>query len=377
MKITASFLAILTAGTSYAFTLSTQSPRPYECPQCENLSHDALTARWALSKRSMNPEIKHPQKTHQFYTQATLEQLRQGLPLLTLGPEAVIKITPLQAENTISSLFFMKLPSGKTIALQEHALKSEEKYNELILSIKPEWGMGEFVLFSDKADKTDKTAMYQIEVMDRSANAYLSIETDAPMYVYGDQATVIVRSAGHISGYPIIALNAEISTPSGDKYPVPLTQSDINTYKGRAILLSETNPLGENWSVTAYAKALDSRGSMMSSQIRAAFSYAVPSAVVTHIQKTDSPMHYQATLNNATGSRYAINAVLVSIDRQGKQTPLEVVQTAAWLSPGEHQIAIQFSERFKKQAATLAIGSLEVIDYGQLRKVFAYRKKVS
>ena len=105
-----------------------------------------------------------------------------------------------------------------------------------------------------------------------------------------------------------------------------------------------------------------------------AFSYAIPSAVLREINpEISAPFTFKTTLDVATGSRYGIQAVLFVSDGNGHKTPIEVSQTSAWLAPGSQDLTLKFATPNKKlNAAQFSLGSIQLIDYGQMKAVFEY-----
>lgn len=423
-----SVMVFFATTSAQALTITNETPRAYDCPACANLSHEALSTHWIL-KQNANIAKEHTTNTmyaRQYTIQTTGAILRTGLALTLETPEAVIRITPAHRASTANVPFFIQSPEGKKILLDNSASFNSINANtdsqildaqgETITKLKPETGSGQFILSSTSKNLNDAEE-YQIQITNQNNNAYLSIETDKLMYLYGDPLTILINSNGKIAGNPITQIDAQIISPTGEAYPLPLTRIDTtipkelqdathfgaikrplctkqdmnprdklqqncrlkeagSTYQATATLLNDANSFGENWSVLAEATALDKQGNVIHSKIRTSFSYAIPSAVVTNItQDLNDPMTYHLTLNNATASRYAMNAILFAWDQNNREIPLEIVQSADWFAPGENQITLKFSPAWQSQYNKLGIGLMEVIDYGQMRKVFEYKKR--
>lgn len=383
MKIRAICLALCNITVAQAFTITEQTPRPYDCSTCETLSHEPLSARWLLKNNAVEdvPSNKMSSRQYAFYT--TGAALKAGLPIMLDAPEAVIRMTPTSPQSLMNSQFFIQSQQGQIIPLENsnaiNLLSDADnplalnRASDFITQLKPELGSGHFILKSQSHDLQDNEQV-QVTILHHSDNAYLSIETDRSMYVYGNPINITVTSSGKIAGNPVINVEAEIVSPTNEHYPLSLSRLDTTTYQATATLLNEVNSSGENWSIFAEATAMDKNGKILKSKIRTAFSYAIPSGIIKSVaQDLKDPMTYHLILDVATGSRYAINAVLANQDDSNQSVPLEMVQIANWFEPGEHPVTVTFSSDELKTYQHLGLSQLEVLDYGQLRKVFEYR----
>ncbi|WED41821.1 DUF4785 domain-containing protein [Legionella cardiaca] len=368
-----------------AISLPTQPIISYDCKQCENLSHDDLNSSWTTDEGALKEEIVHKQISRNYQIKASLQQLHNGISIYTQAPGALIRIT--SANSTVSSSpnLYIRNSQGKQFSVQEAssllskdtALKNTPFAGQLLaFQLKPELGSGKFIINSTDNSANANEGPYIIHVYDKDAATYLSLETDKARYHYGDKLNVTIRLSDDELNYPIDYINANVINPSGEIMPLNLEQVSNNLYQAQFDLVSDKNVLGENWYVAVETSTLLG-DETITRQAHTAFSYVIPSATIRKIRATDKPLSFSAKVEVATGSRYALEAILFGSDSAGKLHPITAVQSASWLSPGKHTINFSFDSDLKTDyKAPYYLGYLHLIDFGQLKPVYEYNTPI-
>ncbi|MBL7479794.1 DUF4785 domain-containing protein [Legionella bononiensis] len=368
---------------AHALTLPRQPVKSYECDVCSQLSHENLQDKWSISNEPLNRKINNSQKSYGYKERISLEQLRAGVLITTTAPGAVVRITPMQ--NKLIPQLKIKTPKNQLLSLQEaSALFSQDEpfgdktlstKHQTMLQIKPELGFGTFILKSDEHSSNDADA-YLINVYDKFSPTYLEVQTDSIHYQYGDKLTAKITLVDDYIDHDIYDINATLIGPGGQYVPLKLSKVKKNQFEATIVLNSENNDHGENWYLetniqSEYGQELIRRSG------HTAFSYSVPSASMLNVKKLSSkPLTFVATLDVATGSRYALQSVLYRKNGKGEVTPIETSQRAQWLEPGKQVIQFTFDNSNQLSDDSLYLGYLRLIDYGQLKTVYQYNQPI-
>ncbi len=391
LTMTVTGMALLWSVSSHAVVISTQTPHPYSCKNCERLSHDTLTTHWPIRATSLGHTTQHQQISKKYAVNTTFKELEKGLVLYTQAPSAVIRISSalpqseLKAASDFKPTFYIKTKKSGQLSLNEASslIAANDELNNsyfakntpAILQLKPELGSGKITLLASPSPGHEND-LYVVHVYDKEAKSYLTVETNKAMYQYGDQLTTTMTLGDDLSNYPLDSVKATMVNPDGKAIPLTLKQNNDRSYTASIPLKSETNTVGDHEYIEVETTAT-LQGNVIHRQAHTAFTYSIPSAVISDINQTDS-FSFKATLNVATGSRYALQAVLFKADNKGNKIPLEIAQSASWLTPGNHDITFSFSPENKNTSPDkFYVGALELIDYGQIKPVFMYNSFVS
>lgn len=387
--ITVTGIALLWSVSSHAFIISTQTAHPYECENCERLSHDTLATHWPIQVTQLGHTTQHQQISKKYSVNTTFKEIEKGLDLYTQAPGAVIRISSIPSTNKLNATpafkptFYIKTKTMGSMPLNEASslIATDNELNDsyfakntpAILQLKSELGAGKITLSATPTPGHEQD-QFIVHVFDKEAKGALTVETNKAMYHYGDQLTTTITLGDSLSNYPLDSIKATLVNPEGETFPLTLKQNNDHSYSATTPLNIEKNSAGDNWYVEAETKAtLD--GSLINRQAHTAFTYAIPSAVISEINQASdaAPFTFTATVDVATASRYALEAVLFKTDSNGNKIPLEVSQSAAWLTPGHHEMSFSFSPDDKNTSSTtFYVGALQLIDYGQIKPVFGY-----
>lgn len=381
--------ALCIGSTSQALTLSSKILlHSYECSNCDSLSHEDLSTRSPASNYSATPTVRQQQKSKKYTIATTLKQLQQGVALNTLAPGAVIRIIP-QHQNNFPVQFTLQSPTQGTLALKNASSlyaqdEAAAEANPLLdkpsiaLQLRQDLGYGQFILQTNSAIAGHENDPYVIHVFDKFSSVYLTVATDKSLYHYGDEFTATISLGDDAIGYPIDIITAKLIAPDGTSTNLDVSALDKNVYKATAHLTTEKSYWGENWYVEAQAET-NVGSDVVKRYAHSAFSYAIPSAEIRTLNplKAETPFHFTAHIEVATGSRYVLQAVLLGT-QNGKTMPIELTQSASWLSPGMQKISFSFSpELASLYEAPYYLSGVKLIDYGQMKPVFAYDKPIN
>jgi hypothetical protein len=334
----------------------------------------------------------HQQESKKYALHTTFKDLEKGVTLYTEASGALIRISAAMPaknkalHNTFKPIFYIKTKQSPLLPLQQASqiMASDEDLEnsyfannaQTILELKPELGAGAITLTASPAPGHENDP-FVVHVFDKNATTTLTIKTNKANYQLGEKLTTTVTLGNQTQNYPIQSLTANLISPQGEKTPLQLKAQNGDAYQTTIPLNTEKNNRGDTWYVeTQVSTTLE--GNIIQRQAHTAFSYAIPSATIYEvIPSKDTPFTFTANLKVATGSRYALQAVLYTRDPNGKKTPIEVAQSAAWLSPGDNAIVFAFSPENKDISTQhFYLGQLQLIDYGQIKTIFRYNSYI-
>ncbi|MDP1603922.1 MAG: DUF4785 family protein [Legionella sp.] len=380
------FLSALWVGHAAAMMLPGHELKSYECDTCESLSHSVLNTSWTIDSKPLGHDTLHHQDSVKYRQEVTLSELKQGVSIYTMAPGAVIRIVPLSRHikaftpefNIKKGEVDLPLKDASALWAQDEALQNSPFINEILaVQLKPELGAGEFSLRVKNAGN-NLNDRFMIHVLDKASNTALSLETDKAFYQYGDELVATLRLHDNATDYSLDTITISASTAAGETIPLVTEKVSPGVYKAHFKLDSEKNPHGKNWYVEAAVTATINE-QMIRRHAHTAFSYAIPSAAITEIKAHESqPFSFTVNVNVATGSRYALQAVLFATGKKGKKEAIQSVQSAAWLAPGQSEMVISFPPDVANHyKAPYYLGSIQLIDYGQLKTVDTYNKPIN
>lgn len=388
MRVILSILLTLfgiTTVQAYALKQNGSSIRHYNCNICATLSHESLSTNWPSPQITTIKHLKkRRKKSRKYKITATYKQLREGIPVVTEGEGAVIRISPVNPQQAKKKPQFriqnkqglnLRLLDASTLYSEDEVLKdSPFANNTLILStLKPDLGHGEFKISSDADATINEDTLYNIHIFDRHSTIELSVETDKARYFYGDELKIKIRLHEGELNFPIEDLKLTLVTPKDKKIPLSFQTLDSNVIESSIPLNFSEVTRGETWYVIAqsYAKVNDST---VRRRVHVSFSYAIPSAKIREItQINPGTFTFSAAVDVATESRYALEAILYTKDENDRAVALQTAQTAKWLPAGTNSIDFSFNLPQKENySKPFYLGYIRLIDYGQLKPVFEY-----
>jgi hypothetical protein len=331
----------------------------------------------------MSPPSSNKQTSFSYTKRITEAQLEQGLTLPILTPGAVLRITALQ-DKTLPS-FTLKTPMASFQKLEEcSSLYSSDEalaeslptdLHQTIVQIKPELGRGTFVL-KTKEKGLSANNTYVVSVFEKHSSIQLEIDPSSLHYKYGDEFKALISLKEKERTYPISYINAVLISPKNQMFPLTLKKLQEDQFEASTLLNFEEETHGGNWYIEV---AVASHNVILPVYRtgKAAFSYSIPSASLSNIQKISSnPLILRAQIHTATASRYSLQGLLLHQDNKGALIPFETAQSTQWLEPGEHTIELHFENPDQIEEDKIFFGPLYILDYGQLKKVYEYNAPI-
>ncbi|CDZ78893.1 hypothetical protein BN59_03208 [Legionella massiliensis] len=381
------FLSVTTFSQAQAFSLANDiAVKPYNCTICESLSREPLSLTWATKNRIMGHDTLRKQTSRKYQVKASFQELRQGIAIYSEAPGAIVRITPVNPAQKFKPEFRIRNATNKkSLSLKEassqflqSAALQDSPLTENTLAfaeLKPELDSGKLILSSSSpiAEPSDERSDYIVQLYDKNSLAYLSIETDKTNYQYGDELRAKIVLRDDKLNYPLENISATLIDSAGKRTALTVTELSANTFQTKTTLASNRNDKGENWYIEVYASTVSDNKTIYR-QAHSSFSYRIPSAAIREIKmvKPDS-LEFKANIEVATGSRYALQAVLFGTDSKGELRAIQTVQSATWLATGENSIDFSFDKTLNAGfQAPYYLGYLHLTDYGQNRPVFEY-----
>lgn len=399
MKFLRLILLLMVTVQAQAFSLPNETPiRPYECLSCINLSHEFLSTSWVTKNTLLGHQTLHKQTSRKYQMNTNLNELHQGVAIYTEAPGAVVRLSPVNPNQSIKPELRIKNSlQNTTLSLieassqytQGESLKSAALTENTIAfaKLKPELGAGKFIISSPTRASAKSTEVpdYIIQVYDQNSPTYLSIETDKAYYRYGDTLTAVIILRDNQLKYPVENIKVTLINPNKEKTLLDVQPLSSTMFKVQASLNSERNTLGENWYIEASASAI-SENRTIYRQAHTSISYAIPSAAVKEIERTNikiavvndknssiTAYSFNAKIDVATDSRYALEAVLYGTDKKGNIKAMQIAQSAAWLTVGENTLSFSFDPNVQTAyKAPYYLGYIHLTDYGQNKPVYNY-----
>ncbi|WP_454781147.1 DUF4785 domain-containing protein [Legionella sp. WA2022007384] len=386
MRTTLTFLSLFCCAQVNAFTLPQTPVKSYECDVCDTLSHEHLQDNWSMGVTSLTKAESNIQKSYSYEQRVTAAQLQKGVILPIQAPEAVLRIIPLQKDKSMPELelksasgTFMSLKDASSLYSQDEAIDESLKIgsHQAMMQIKPELGIGKYVIKSKSTNAANEADTYLIHVFEKYSLIYLQIEPSALQYQYGAQFNALITLKDNITSYPADDINATLIGPNNQTIPLKIKEVKRNQFQASALLTSDENVHGVNWYIDVDVLCELHDNGPIHRTGRAAFSYAIPSASLVSIQKISSnPLTLAAKVEVATASRYALQSVLYKKNSKGTNIPIETTQSAQWLEPGKQIIKFSFDNFAHLAEDQLSVGYLHLTDYGQLKPVYQYDQPI-
>lgn len=365
-----------------AYLLPQHPIKSYDCEICDTLSHESLQDNWKIEPIILNKAGSNIQKSNSYVKRVTAKQLARGIILPLQAPGAVLRITSLQNKTPLPSLQlrsgssqFMNLKEASSLYSKDDAIDDSLRVDssQTMLQIRPELGIGNFILKSEKMRFEDRANEYLINVFEKYSLIYLQIEPSALQYQYGDEFNATITLTDNLITYSTEDIKANLIGPKNQTIPLKIKELKRNQFLTNAFLYSEKNTHGENWYIEVEVQSDQEDGSHVYRTGQAAFSYSIPSASLISIEKISStPLTLAATVDVATASRYALQSVLYKKNNQGVNVPIETVQSGQWLTSGKQIIKFTFDNSTHLAEDQLSVGYLHLTDYGQLKTIYQY-----
>ena len=302
-------------------------------------------------------------RSQEYFVDVTAEDLRQGVPLYTTAPGALVRLNPAVVDD--ESAAFEKaaiLPSS--LVLIDSAGKAYSAGSGMDLMVGPEQlkaagapftegtsafrireelGVGTFELRADGLTAKG-SRRYVVHVFDRQSAIELRLRTGATDYLHGQTLTVEAKLDSKSGKVRTGKVDGFITSPAGRAWPLEFQHAGAGLYRASLVLDAIETPAPGLWEVHASARGLAS-GSAVLRAVRTAFSCTAPGARfagAAEVAATDDQLTIQLAIEAASASRYEARAVLYATASDGSLRPAAIAHSASWLEPGVGALELAF-----------------------------------
>jgi hypothetical protein len=305
------------------------------------------------SVTSMKP---HVAESREWAMTVSGAQLRAGLALPTTSLGALVELRrapfgDMSGPRLERQALQLQSPGGVTLEGDEAAemlLEGSELESVhpglggdgLVLRLDPALGSGVFALSLDGAPHE---AIYGVRVRERDSEVVLHVHTDRPTYLHGESVGVHVSLSQGERPLSTSRIHALVRSPAGDAEMLKLEATAPGRYVAAHPMDTLSPTPGRLWTVQV-SVGVDVEGGLETRRTATtSFAYALPTARLSGALAVDMARDGSivATLpiEVAAEGRYAIAATLWGIEHD-VDVPMLMMQSAAHLSPGEHDVQL-------------------------------------
>ena len=338
-------LATATGTDLVAVKLSTDTNLIADIPA----SRESISLSWSLEKDAAPIEATpaHVAESHGYWQGVSAADLENGLVLPLTATGALVRISPSVAGTGIEPNDLVLVSAGGSVYergagarvlvtpdQQRAAGNSAIAPDTAVFQIAEGVGAGEVLLYADQ--RAISGAEYVLEVLERDSGLKATIQTPQDVYFWGQTVSVQV---GLNDGGQVLqgsSMVGSIIDPNGRTYPL---QFEIGQSSGRLQLPEQNGGMGL-WQVQVRVEG-HSGGRAFRRVVRTAFAVSQPTARLTGKIDLDG-FRSSLGLEIAVAGRYEIRGLLYGTDARGRQLPLAVGNSAAWLEPGAANLGLDF-----------------------------------
>lgn len=348
-------------------------------------SRDAVALSWAAGADVAAAPAPFVAHSREYSTQVSADELAAGVSIHTTSPRALVRIQPLGGGGDAPrdklaihpQSLLLSTANGKAFASGAgmEMLVTADKLNKAEMPfaegtsafrLHQDLGSGTFTL---KAADAHGGTRYLINVVEPDSKLALTMQTDAPHYLHGQQLVVLpelVEQGGtrHAPG----KLDGYVTSPGGRTFPIAFKAGPDGRLRAKLTLDADEAPQPGLWEVHASANTRV-RGQTVLRSIRLAFGVAMPvarldgSAAVVNL-----PGSVGVRLGVEVGApgRYEARGLLYGM-LGGSMKPLGVAHAAQWMEPGRQSLVLQYSAGLLSGASgPFEVRDLHLLDQGRM-----------
>lgn len=354
------------------------------------LERETVTMSWAVEGDIATAPKTFVAQSREYYTEVTADELAAGITIHTTSPRALIRMQPLRslAETSpreklaihpqslvISNAAGRAFEAGSGMEM----LVTADKLNKAELPfaegtsafrIHKDLGAGAFKLRAPEIYGSDR---YMINVVEPESQFALTMKTDAPNYLHGQQLTIapeLVEQDGArvVQRHALGKLNGFVTSPAGRRFPVTFKAEKDGSMRARLPIDADEAPAPGLWEVHANGSSLV-KGQTVMRSLRTAFSVAMPVARLNgNAAMANEPGSVGIRLGVEVGAagRYETRGLLYGM-KGGAMKPLAVAHAAQWMEPGVNQIVLRYSaELLAGATGPFEVRDLTLLDQGRM-----------
>lgn len=348
---------------------------------------EPITFSWTLdaSARLTSPLGPLSAASREHWVQATGAELERGVPLFTLAPGAVVRLSPATPGATMPQAGSLELTNtkGETHAGNAafESLASAEQLaaagmdlpaGSLAFRLRPELGSAGLILrtASGSVPATDR---YLVHVLDAGSAVELRLTTARGVYLEGQRLVATLEAGTGVTRLPLGEVTGFVTSPAGRAWPLTFSAGANGKLRGELALSGSDAAAPGLWEIHTAAQG-KANGQSFRRNARVAFAVSLPTArlvgtVERLAQTASATLEVKLGVEAASAGRYEVRGVLFGTDASGALRPAVVAHSAAWLEPGTSALSLSFDASALSGAglkAPFEIRQLELRDQGHM-----------
>jgi len=352
------------------------------------LSREAVTMSWAVQGDIVTAPQTFVAQSREYYAEVSADELAAGVTIHTTSPRAVVRLQPLTATSrpreklaihpqslVLTNAAGRSFDAGSGMEM----LVSADKLNKADLPfaegtsafrIHKDLGAGALKLRAPELQGSDR---YLVNVVEPESKLALTMQTDAPSYLHGQQLTImpeLVEQDGTVvkQRHALGKLTGYVTSPAGRNFPVTFKVDKDGRMRARLPIDADEAPAPGLWEVHASGPS-QVNGQTVIRSARLAFGVAMPVARLNgSAVMVNEPGSVGVGLGVEVGAagRYETRGLLYGMSG-GVMKPLAVAHAAQWMEPGTNQIVLRYSSELLAGATgPFEVRDLTLLDQGRM-----------
>jgi len=330
-----------------------------------NTSREVVNYSWAVDgKTPISPSQPHLAESRAYWLKVTDTELSQGVDLDTSAVGSMVKISPLGHDGAVDPADLELSDSRGVHHRGADAMDLIADAGQLAASGAPfprgtsafrvaaALGKGRFKLRAPRVQLTGRR--YQVYVQETNSDVVLQGRTGSDTYLQGQELSFETRLEDSKGALPVQSMAGYLQSPDGAKAPVKFKRGSSGAFVMTMPLTQKAAAAPGLWEVHALVKGSEN-GLPVRRNVKTAFAYTVPQArlVGDVAVQTTAVGEIRSTLavEVINAGRYELRGTLYGADRQGKQQPIMIADTAAWLMPGNGDLSLIFDKDLLAKSA--------------------------
>jgi hypothetical protein len=322
------------------------------------------TKRGAVSwQQELDPyPTPHVADSRGYWFRVTPADLVRGVALPLSAADSFIKLSPqgmmdleLDQLVLVDGATGAELRDGAAVALAIDVAQVEQAGIPMIagsLAFRTSLGVGVHTLRVDEAAVRGMTSDVVIQVEEPGSRTRATLAADQTTYLLGDTLTSTAAwdHAGAVSTRQIVAT---LHTPSGATRRIDLSPRGAG-FTGATPLTDERIVPGALIDVVVDMVGVTADGVTVRRTVKTAAGYALPTAALRGGAAVTAPNTVEVGVEVGSPGRYAVTGVVYGTDAAGDLIPFMMAQSARFLEPGAHTIALDLSAEIVADAGLRA-----------------------
>jgi hypothetical protein len=287
-------------------------------------------------------------ESREWFAQLDAAQLRQGVPIDTTSPGAVVRLSPLGKSTAVMPEALELRRDGRAIAgdrafasrADAAALQAagfDPGAGSVVARIAPELGAGHFEVRNAKAE-----GRYLLHVFEPDSKTVLQSGATRAALHAGDRVEVDARLDLARGALPGTQFGGQLVAPSGRTVDLRFVAAPGGAVKAVATLPADAAVERGLWEAQVFAEGRD--GDLrVQRDGRVAFAVAQPTARLDgDVHASRSGLSFELPVQVRSPGRYEVAATLFATGSDGIARPVAQAASAAWFEPGARSLTLAF-----------------------------------